>query len=123
MFAVLKTGGKQYKVVKDDLITIEKLESQVGDKFEFNEILMLVSGSDIQLGAPTIAGVTVIGEVIEQKRGIKTINYKKRRRKSSSARKKGHRQYLTVVKVADILVAGGSAAPKKKATKPATDAA
>ncbi len=106
MFAVMKTGGKQYKVAKDDTLKIERLAAEEGDKVQFNDILML-GGDKVTLGEPMVKGAAVQAEVLEQIRGPKVINYKKRRRKHSSQRKKGHRQYLTVVKVTDILASGG----------------
>ncbi len=102
MFAVLKTGGKQYKVASGDVLRVEKLAAVAGDKIQFNEILMV--GSTI--GAPFVAGAGVQAEVIDQIKGEKTINYVKRRRKHGSQRKKGHRQQLTLVRIADILEKG-----------------
>lgn len=106
MFAVLKTGGKQYKVAKDDVVTVEKLDAEAGATVEFEEVLMLV-GDETKIGAPLVAGAKVTGEVLEQMRGPKVISFKKRRRKSSSQRRRGHRQYLTRVRITDIL--GGKA--------------
>lgn len=102
MFAVIKTGGKQYKVAKDDVLVIEKLAADAGDTVQFNEILM-VGGT---IGAPTVEDAAVQAEVLEQGRGPKILNFKKRRRKHSSKRLKGHRQYLTTVRVTDILESG-----------------
>lgn len=102
MFAVLKTGGKQYKVASGDVLRVEKLDAKAGDKIQFNEILMV--GSTI--GAPLVAGAGVQAEVIDQIKGEKTINFVKRRRKHGSQRKKGHRQQLTLVRIADILETG-----------------
>ncbi|MEQ8368410.1 50S ribosomal protein L21 [Yoonia vestfoldensis] len=102
MFAVLKTGGKQYKVASGDVLRVEKLAAKAGDKIQFNEILMV--GSTV--GAPLVAGAGVQAEVIDQIKGEKTINYVKRRRKHGSQRKKGHRQQLTLVRIADILETG-----------------
>lgn len=103
MFAVLKTGGKQYKVSAGDEIEIEKLEAEPGAAVEFAEVLML-GGEDgaVTIGAPLIDGAVVKAEVLEQFRGPKTISFKRRRRKHSSARKKGHRQHLTRVRVTEI---------------------
>jgi large subunit ribosomal protein L21 len=100
MFAVIKTGGKQYKVVADDVITIEKLEIEAGQTVVFDEVLMV--GNTI--GAPTVAGAKVTGTVVEQTRGPKTISFHKRRRQNSK-RKRGHRQDLTVVKITEIATA------------------
>ena len=100
MFAVIKTGGKQYKVAANDKVTIEKLEAEAGSVVTFNEVLMLGGDAPV-VGAPTVAGATVTAEVVEQTRGPKVIAFKKRRRKSSR-RKHGHRQDLTVVKITAI---------------------
>ncbi|MBB5516469.1 large subunit ribosomal protein L21 [Rubricella aquisinus] len=102
MFAVIKTGGKQYKVAKDSIVTIEKLVAEAGDTVEFGEVLM-IGGETVTIGAPTVAGAVVKAEVLEQTRGEKVISFKKRRRKHSSQRRRGHRQHLTVVKVTDIV--------------------
>ncbi|MFN3664168.1 50S ribosomal protein L21 [Yoonia sp.] len=102
MFAVLKTGGKQYKVASGDVLRVEKLAAKAGDKVQFNEILMV--GSTV--GAPLVSGAGVQAEVIDQIKGEKTINFVKRRRKHGSQRKKGHRQQLTLVRIADILESG-----------------
>jgi len=126
MFAVMKTGGKQYKVAEGDIVTIEKLEVEAGASVEFTEVLML-GGETVTLGAPLVAGAVVKGEVLAQTRGVKTISYVKRRRKASSQRKRGHRQHLTVVRVTEILADGAKpakkAAAKKAAPAPAAEAA
>jgi large subunit ribosomal protein L21 len=114
MFAVLKTGGKQYKVSKDDIFLVEKLAAEAGDTVQFNEVLML-GGDTVTVGAPVIEGAAVRAEVLEQLRGPKVINFVKRRRKHSSQRTKGHRQYLTRVRITDILASGGDAAGVKAA--------
>ncbi len=120
MFAVLKTGGKQYKVASGDVLRVEKLNANAGDKIQFNEILMV--GATI--GAPMVAGAGVQAEVIDQIKGEKTIHYVRRRRKHSSKRTKGHRQQLTLVRITDILEAGadtsGVMAAVGAATKVAT---
>lgn len=105
MFAVLKTGGKQYKVQAGDVLRVEKLNAVAGDKIQFNEILM-VGGDTVTVGAPLVAGAAVQAEVIDQIKGEKTIHYVKRRRKHSSQRTKGHRQQLTLVRVTEVLAAG-----------------
>ena len=105
MFAVMKTGGKQYKVQSGDTLRVEKLAANAGDKVQFNEVLM-VGGDKPQVGSPVVAGAGVQAEVIEQIKGPKTINFVKRRRKHSSKRTKGHRQQLTLVKITDILATG-----------------
>ena len=107
MFAVLKTGGKQYKVQAGDVLRVEKLAANAGDKIQFNEILM-VGGETVTLGAPVVAGAAVVAEVIDQIKGAKTIHYVKRRRKHSSQRTKGHRQHLTLVRVTEVLATGAA---------------
>jgi len=111
MYAVIKTGGKQYKVASGDVLRIEKLDALAGDKIQFNEILMV--GNTV--GAPFVADAGVQAEVIDQIKGEKTINFVKRRRKHSSARKKGHRQQLTLVRIGDILEAGADKSGVKAA--------
>jgi large subunit ribosomal protein L21 len=107
MFAVLKTGGKQYKVAKDDIFLVEKLAGEPGATVEFTEVLML-GGETVTVGAPLVAGATVRAEVLEQTKGPKVISFKKRRRKHSSQRKRGHRQQLTRVKIVEIVAAGAA---------------
>ena len=102
MFAVLKTGGKQYKVQAGDVLRVEKLDAVAGEKIQFNDILMV----DTTVGAPLVAGAAVQAEVIDQIKGEKTIHYVKRRRKHSSQRTKGHRQQLTLVRVTEVLATG-----------------
>jgi len=101
MFAVIKTGGKQYKVAVEDTFEIEKLEVETGTTVTFDEVLMVGSEAGVTVGAPTITGATVTAEVVEQTRGPKVISFKKRRRQNSK-RKRGHRQLLTVVKITGI---------------------
>ena len=120
MFAVIKTGGKQYKVAKDDVITVERLPGEAGGSVSFEEVLML-GGDDTKVGAPLVDGASVSGEIVEQTRGEKIIVFKKQRRQNYR-RKKGHRQDLTVVKITDILAAGKKPAKKAKAEKPAEEA-
>ena len=105
MFAVLKTGGKQYKVQAGDILRVEKLAAIAGDKIQFNDILM-VGGETPVVGAPFVAGAAVQAEVIEQIKGEKVIHFVKRRRKHSSQRTKGHRQHLTLLRVTEVLAAG-----------------
>ncbi|MHA6344071.1 50S ribosomal protein L21 [Roseivivax sp. CAU 1761] len=105
MFAVMKTGGKQYKVQSGDTLRVEKLAAAKGDKVQFNDILML-GGDETTFGAPTVAGAAVQAEVIDQIKGEKVIHFVRRRRKHSSKRTKGHRQQLTLVRVTDILASG-----------------
>lgn len=105
MFAVLKTGGKQYRVEAGDVLRVEKLAAEAGQKVQFNDILM-VGGDAPVIGAPLVAGAAVQAEVIDQIKGEKVIHFVKRRRKHSSQRTKGHRQHLTLVRVTDILASG-----------------
>ena len=105
MFAVIKTGGKQYKVATGDIFKVEKLAADAGETVQFNEVLML-GGDDVTVGSPMVAGAGVQAEVLDQMKGKKTIHFVKRRRKHSSQRKKGHRQQLTVIKITDILANG-----------------
>lgn len=98
MFAVIKTGGKQYSVAADDVITVMTLAGEPGDKVTFSDVLMLAGEGEPRFGAPFIAGASVTGEIVEQTRGPKVIAFKKRRRQNSK-RKRGHRQDLTVVKI------------------------
>ncbi len=115
MFAVMKTGGKQYKVAPDDVLVVEKLAADVGETVQFNDVLML-GGDEHRLGDPLIGGAAVQAEVLEQKRGPKTLNLKRRRRKHGSRRLKGHRQHLTTVRITEILAAGAEATGVKAAT-------
>ena len=105
MFAVVKTGGKQYKVQTGDILRVERLAANAGDKVQFNQILML-GGDKPVVGSPLVAGAAVQADVIDQIKGEKTIKFVKRRRKHSSKRTRGHRQYLTLVRVTDILATG-----------------
>ncbi|MDO5703483.1 MAG: 50S ribosomal protein L21 [Paracoccus sp. (in: a-proteobacteria)] len=102
MFAVLKTGGKQYKVQAGDVLRVEKLAAEAGDKVQFNEVLM-VGGT---LGAPLVEGACVQAEVVDQIKADKVITFVKRRRKHSSQRTRGHRQQLTLIRVTDVLEKG-----------------
>ena len=104
MFAVIKTGGKQYKVAKGEKITIEKLEGDPGTKIDFEEVLLIADEKNTNIGAPMIKGATVQGEILEQFRGEKIIIFKKKRR-HNYRRKNGHRQYLTTVEIKDIKTA------------------
>lgn len=112
MFAVIKTGGKQYKVAENDVISVATLAGEPGDVVAFDHVLMLTSDKETQVGGPTLSGVSVAGEIVEHGRGPKVIAFKKRRRKNSR-RKRGHRQDLTIVRITDILT--GGAKPKAKA--------
>ncbi len=137
MFAVLKTGGKQYKVSSGDILRVEKLAAEAGEKLQFNDILMV----DGTIGTPLVEGAGVQVEVIDQIKGDKVVNFVRRRRKHSSKRTVGHRQQLTLVRVTDILAKGAdksgvkaalgaasvsskaveAAAPAKKATAKKTE--
>ena len=101
MFAVFKTGGKQYKVKSGDILSVEKLIADLGDKVRFNEVLAL-GGDKPSIGTPLINGACIEAEILNQTKGKKVIHFVKRRRKHSSQRKKGHRQDLTILKVLDI---------------------
>lgn len=114
MFAVLKTGGKQYKVSSGDTLRVEKLAADAGEKVQFNDILML-GGDNTVVGSPLVSGAAVQAEVIDQIKGDKVIHFVKRRRKHSSKRTKGHRQQLTLIRVTDILAEGADASGVKAA--------
>ncbi len=104
MFAVIKTGGKQYKVAAEDTITVMTVAGEPGEKVTFDNVMMLVDGEATTVGAPFVAGASVAGEIVEQARGPKVIAFKKRRRKNSK-RKRGHRQDLTIVRITGITAA------------------
>jgi len=113
MFAVFKTGGKQYRVAAEDVLKVDKVRGEPGEIVEFGEVLV-VGGDAVTLGAPTIAGATVAAEVLDQSRGAKIIAFKKRRRKNSR-RKRGHRQDFTLLRITEILTDGKK--PSKTATQ------
>jgi large subunit ribosomal protein L21 len=117
MFAVIKTGGKQYRVTADDEITVMTLPGQAGDKVSF-DVLSLFDGDTVEIGAPLVAGATVSGEIVDHDRGPKVIAFKKRRRQNSR-RKRGHRQDLTIVRITDVTLNGVS----RRAAAPAMEAA
>lgn len=102
MYAVIRTGGKQYRVAKNDVITIEKLVADKGATVSFDEVLMVGGDGAAKVGAPLVAGAKVTGTVLDQGKGEKILVFKKRRRKNSR-RKNGHRQFETVVRIADIV--------------------
>ena len=104
MFAVIKTGGKQYSVVAEDILRVDRVEAEPGSVIEFGEVLV-VGGDTTTLGAPTVAGATVAAEVLDHVRGPKVIAFKKRRRKNSR-RKRGHRQEFSLVRITEILTEG-----------------
>ncbi|MBO6640207.1 MAG: 50S ribosomal protein L21 [Roseitalea sp.] len=124
MFAVIKTGGKQYRVATDDVLTLEKLDGDAGEMIEFSDVLVVGNDADVTIGSPLVDGAMVTAEVVTQGRGRKVIAFKKRRRQNSR-RKKGHRQYLTTVRIAEILTGGAKPSRKpvaKKAAAPEADA-
>jgi large subunit ribosomal protein L21 len=125
MFAVFKTGGKQYRVAAEDVLKVAKVEGDPGDIVEFGEVLV-VGGDTVTLGAPTVSGAAVAAEVLDQARGPKVIAFKKRRRKNSR-RKRGHRQEFTLIRITEILTEGRKAnktpppRPKRVPVKAATE--
>ncbi len=119
MYAVIKTGGKQYRVAKDDVIVVERLNGAAGDRIELDQVLMLDDGKAPQLGTPLVDGARVAATVLDQSRGDKIIVFKKKRRKNYR-RTMGHRQDLTVLRITDIL-AKGKKASKSRAKKKADD--
>jgi large subunit ribosomal protein L21 len=118
MFAVIKTGGRQYRVVPDDVLEIGKIAGDVGTIVQLEEVLLLGGDSPV-LGLPTVAGATVAAEVLQHKRGPKVISFKKRRRKNSR-RKRGYRDEITVLRITEILADGKSPTigPRPKREKP-----
>ena len=122
MFAVIKTGGKQYTVSPDDILKIEKLEGEAGDTVVFDSVLLVGGEGDAQVGAPLVDGATVAAEIVDQGRGRKIIIFKKRRRQNSR-RRNGHRQHFTAVKITEILTGGKAPAKAAKKATPAKEAA
>ena len=118
MFAVIKTGGKQYRVAAEDEITVMTLAGEPGDVVAF-DVLALFDGETSHIGAPLVTGATVAAEIVSHGRGPKVIAFKKRRRKNSR-RKRGHKQDLTVVRIKEFLTGGGKPAAKAKTESPAT---
>ena len=119
MFAVIRTGGKQYRVAADDTLQVEKLEGSAGDRIVFSDVLMLAGDGAAQVGAPLVQGASVAAEIVEHRRGPKIIVFKKRRRQNSR-RKRGHRQDYTLIRITGILAdrergADESAAPSAEA--------
>jgi large subunit ribosomal protein L21 len=121
MFAVIKTGGKQYRVAAQDLLMIEKVAGEAGDIIEFSEVLMVGEGASASVGAPLVEGALVTAEIIEQGRARKVIAFKKRRRQNSQ-RTRGHRQHLTTVQISEILTNGAKPSKKVAAKKEAPKA-
>ncbi|MCV6546496.1 MAG: 50S ribosomal protein L21 [Cohaesibacter sp.] len=118
MFAVIKTGGKQYTVSPEDVIKIEKLEGEAGDTIVFDSVLLVGGEGDAQVGAPLVEGASVAAEIVDQGRGRKIIIFKKRRRQNSR-RRNGHRQHFTSVKITEILTGGKAPAKAAKKATPA----
>jgi large subunit ribosomal protein L21 len=120
MFAVIKTGGKQYRVAAEDKLKVEKIAGEPGQIIQFGDVLV-VGGDSVTLGTPTVSGASVAAEVLDQGRGPKVIAFKKRRRKNSR-RKRGHRQEFTMVRITEILTEGAkptkTAAPKRERAAP-----
>ena len=120
MFAVIKTGGKQYRVAAEDKLKVEKVAGEPGEIIQFGEVLV-VGGDNMTLGSPTVSGASVAAEVLDQGRGPKVIAFKKRRRKNSR-RKRGHRQEFTLIRITEILTDGAKPtveAKRKSEPKPA----
>ena len=120
MYAVVKTGGKQYRVEKEEVVLVEKLNANDGDQVVLDNVLMIGEGKKVTLGNPMINDAAVMAQVIRQTRGPKITMIYKRRRKNSR-RKQGHKQDLTLLKIIDIAEKGGSKLTPKKATKKSTD--
>jgi large subunit ribosomal protein L21 len=126
MFAVIKAGGKQYRVVAEDVIRIDRVEAEPGNVIEFGEVLLL-GGDTPQIGAPTVSGAMVAGEVLQHTRGDKVIAFKKRRRKNSR-RKRGSRHEFSVIRITEILTEGKKPSKEppprpKREPKPKAEAA
>jgi len=117
MFAVVKTGGKQYRVTAGDVLRVELVAAEAGEKIQFNEVLMV--GDTV--GAPLVAGAAVQAEVIDMVKADKVITYHKRRRKHSSQRTRGHRQKLTLIRITDILASGAAESGVKEAIGTSAD--
>lgn len=122
MFAVIKAGGRQYRVAANDVIEIDRIAGDAGDQIAFDQVLMLVGPDGSTVGTPVVEGASVAGELVDHTRSAKVIAFKKRRRQNSR-RSRGHRQHMTVVRITEILTGGKKAAPKKAAAKPKPKAA
>lgn len=116
MYAIVKCGGKQLKVSKGDIVRVERVTAEAGEKVTLEDVLMVGEGADVTVGTPVVEGASVTATVVEQIRDKKVIVFKKKRR-HNYRRKKGHRQYLTVLKIEEVNAKGGKAAPKKAAAK------
>ena len=121
MFAVIKTGGKQYRVAANDVLKVERVAGEVGEIVQFGQVLAFGEGDSATLGAPFVDGASVAAEVVEQGRGEKVIAFKKLRRQNSR-RKRGHRQLLTTVRITEILTGGAKPSKKAAEAKPAKKA-
>lgn len=119
MYAVIRTGGKQYRVAKDQILRVEKLDAAAGDSVTFDEVLM-VGGDQPAVGAPLVEGATVTATVLDQARADKIIVFRRKRRKDHR-RTLGHRQYQTVVRITDIVASGGAAPDGTTAAASATE--
>jgi large subunit ribosomal protein L21 len=117
MFAVIKTGGKQFRVAHDDVVTLPKIDAEAGSAVTFDQILTLSHAGGIEIGLPGVAGATIAGEIVEHVRGDKVIAFKKRRRQNSR-RKRGHRQDYTVVRIGAFTLNGSTLDAPAKAPKP-----
>lgn len=124
MYAVIKTGGKQYRVAQGDVLRVEKLDAEAGDVVTFDQVLMIGGEGEPLVGAPGVDGASVTAEVLDERKDKKVIIFKKRRRQNYR-RKRGHRQWITVISIAEILKPGAKSAlgGKKKAAKPAPEPA
>ena len=122
MFAVVKTGGKQYRVTEGDVLKVEKLDAEVGKKVKFDEVLMIGDDKGVKVGEPLVKGANVTAEVLEQKKDKKITVFKKKRR-HNYRRKKGHRQQITVLRVTKIAKTAAKKAPAKKAATETKEAA
>lgn len=120
MFAIIKTGGKQYRVAPQDVITVGRLAGNPGDVVEFGEVLLL-GGESVMVGSPTVPGAAVAGQLVDHTRGSKVIAFKKRRRKNSR-RRRGHRQDYSVIRITDILTDGRKSEPAVEQAAPADSA-
>ena len=116
MFAIIKTGGKQYKVTAGDIIAVEKLAAEAGSDIDLDQVLMIGDGATMTMGNPLVAGAVVAATVVEQTKGDKVIIFKKKRRQNYR-RRRGHRQLLTILKISDIVPPGGT-----RKAKPAAEA-
>lgn len=123
MFAVIRSGGKQYRVSVGDVVTLEKLDVDPGNSVDFADVLMVESPSGLKIGKPVVKGAVVRGDVLAQERAAKVISFKRRRRKASSKRTIGHRQHLTRVRITDIAAAPAKATGSRKTSAKAADSA